>query len=162
SEEHTSELQSLTNLVCRLLLEKKRPSEVTARVPCGRWARGKGVVVPVPLRGPGQGAGRRPPRHTSPLPPFHPNPLPRTAWQLAPDRPPRGRRSRLRRRRAGRRRVRAAQPGARPGRVMLAGHAAPIGIRRLFEPPPGARCFFFQQLVPPPPHPLYPSPPLYG
>src|SRR5258706_5557000 len=27
SEEHTSELQSLTNLVCRLLLEKKQPSE---------------------------------------------------------------------------------------------------------------------------------------
>src|SRR5262249_6007665 len=26
SEEHTSELQSLTNLVCRLLLEKQRPS----------------------------------------------------------------------------------------------------------------------------------------
>src|SRR5438093_2356668 len=26
SEEHTSELQSLTNLVCRLLLEKKKPS----------------------------------------------------------------------------------------------------------------------------------------
>src|SRR5437016_11964549 len=26
SEEHTSELQSLTNLVCRLLLEKKNPS----------------------------------------------------------------------------------------------------------------------------------------
>src|SRR5437016_6869837 len=25
SEEHTSELQSLTNLVCRLLLEKKKP-----------------------------------------------------------------------------------------------------------------------------------------
>src|SRR5258706_10257437 len=34
SEEHTSELQSLTNLVCRLLLEKKkkqqkRPAELT-------------------------------------------------------------------------------------------------------------------------------------
>src|SRR5437016_10515913 len=31
SEEHTSELQSLTNLVCRLLLEKKKnePEEVT-------------------------------------------------------------------------------------------------------------------------------------
>src|SRR5437016_7604078 len=32
SEEHTSELQSLTNLVCRLLLEKKKPkptSDVT-------------------------------------------------------------------------------------------------------------------------------------
>src|SRR5438093_12567767 len=27
SEEHTSELQSLTNLVCRLLLEKKKFSE---------------------------------------------------------------------------------------------------------------------------------------
>src|SRR5262249_60353177 len=26
SEEHTSELQSLTNLVCRLLLEKKKPN----------------------------------------------------------------------------------------------------------------------------------------
>src|SRR5437016_9027954 len=27
SEEHTSELQSLTNLVCRLLLEKKKPGQ---------------------------------------------------------------------------------------------------------------------------------------
>src|SRR5437016_8100967 len=27
SEEHTSELQSLTNLVCRLLLEKKKQAE---------------------------------------------------------------------------------------------------------------------------------------
>src|SRR5438046_4431372 len=27
SEEHTSELQSLTNLVCRLLLEKKKPQD---------------------------------------------------------------------------------------------------------------------------------------
>ena len=29
SEEHTSELQSLTNLVCRLLLEKKKRGEGT-------------------------------------------------------------------------------------------------------------------------------------
>src|SRR5262249_56607661 len=29
SEEHTSELQSLTNLVCRLLLEKKKTSSTT-------------------------------------------------------------------------------------------------------------------------------------
>src|SRR5438093_5256170 len=29
SEEHTSELQSLTNLVCRLLLEKKKPSSAS-------------------------------------------------------------------------------------------------------------------------------------
>src|SRR5258706_3535401 len=27
SEEHTSELQSLTNIVCRLLLEKKKPNK---------------------------------------------------------------------------------------------------------------------------------------
>src|SRR5258706_9022513 len=29
SEEHTSELQSLTNLVCRLLLEKKKKTKVS-------------------------------------------------------------------------------------------------------------------------------------
>src|SRR5438046_5833124 len=29
SEEHTSELQSLTNLVCRLLLEKKKKQRIT-------------------------------------------------------------------------------------------------------------------------------------
>src|SRR5438046_7797969 len=29
SEEHTSELQSLTNLVCRLLLEKKKKTQTT-------------------------------------------------------------------------------------------------------------------------------------
>src|SRR5437016_6870804 len=31
SEEHTSELQSLTNLVCRLLLEKKKKKTITTR-----------------------------------------------------------------------------------------------------------------------------------
>src|SRR5258706_9556278 len=31
SEEHTSELQSLTNLVCRLLLEKKKNSHSSAK-----------------------------------------------------------------------------------------------------------------------------------
>src|SRR5258706_5287617 len=31
SEEHTSELQSLTNLVCRLLLEKKKKKQITIR-----------------------------------------------------------------------------------------------------------------------------------
>src|SRR5438093_12096168 len=30
SEEHTSELQSLTNLVCRLLLEKKKKKKIKA------------------------------------------------------------------------------------------------------------------------------------
>src|SRR5438093_8074968 len=33
SEEHTSELQSLTNLVCRLLLEKKKKQNNIMRVP---------------------------------------------------------------------------------------------------------------------------------
>src|SRR5438093_8615677 len=31
SEEHTSELQSLTNLVCRLLLEKKKTKQATSK-----------------------------------------------------------------------------------------------------------------------------------
>src|SRR5262249_61087566 len=33
SEEHTSELQSLTNLVCRLLLEKKNKHQFTSDLP---------------------------------------------------------------------------------------------------------------------------------
>src|SRR5262249_61342546 len=33
SEEHTSELQSLTNLVCRLLLEKKKKKSIDTVVP---------------------------------------------------------------------------------------------------------------------------------
>src|SRR5258706_8659989 len=51
SEEHTSELQSLTNLVCRLLLEKKK--DVPGRLPVsargaghGRDRGGPGPVVP--------------------------------------------------------------------------------------------------------------------
>src|SRR5438046_6538764 len=34
SEEHTSELQSLTNLVCRLLLEKKKKKKIHQRNQC--------------------------------------------------------------------------------------------------------------------------------
>src|SRR5438093_8119494 len=33
SEEHTSELQSLTNLVCRLLLEKKKNKKTPKKLP---------------------------------------------------------------------------------------------------------------------------------
>src|SRR2546425_1428777 len=33
SEEHTSELQSLAYLVCRLLLEKKKPYDYSTRLP---------------------------------------------------------------------------------------------------------------------------------
>src|SRR5258706_9601029 len=39
SEEHTSELQSLTNLVCRLLLEKKKISKKSRRGSRSRRAR---------------------------------------------------------------------------------------------------------------------------
>src|SRR2546430_12018017 len=34
SEEHTSELQSQSNLVCRLLLEKKKNRHTTVSAPC--------------------------------------------------------------------------------------------------------------------------------
>src|ERR1035441_10610609 len=36
SEEHTSELQSLRHLVCRLLLEKKKTDDGSARAPYSR------------------------------------------------------------------------------------------------------------------------------
>src|SRR5205823_12512086 len=36
SEEHTSELQSLAYLVCRLLLEKKKQIDRTSPVPCSK------------------------------------------------------------------------------------------------------------------------------
>src|SRR5437899_10106785 len=36
SEEHTSELQSLRHLVCRLLLEKKKNSDIDQRQPAGQ------------------------------------------------------------------------------------------------------------------------------
>src|SRR2546428_10185155 len=37
SEEHTSELQSRSDLVCRLLLEKKKQEFVHAPVYCSEW-----------------------------------------------------------------------------------------------------------------------------
>src|SRR5262249_59683293 len=45
SEEHTSELQSLTNLVCRLLLEKKKTTRKTQRIPPSR-RRSRGLRRP--------------------------------------------------------------------------------------------------------------------
>src|SRR5438046_5991170 len=47
SEEHTSELQSLTNLVCRLLLEKKNELESTAR---GAWTNARTAQQIIPTR----------------------------------------------------------------------------------------------------------------
>src|SRR5687767_15179427 len=40
SEEHTSELQSLAYLVCRLLLEKKKSISQDSKVACDRTQRG--------------------------------------------------------------------------------------------------------------------------
>src|SRR5438093_8293231 len=37
SEEHTSELLSLTNLVCRLLLEKKKPRSTSTTIHCAAF-----------------------------------------------------------------------------------------------------------------------------
>src|SRR2546430_8384179 len=44
SEEHTSELQSQSNLVCRLLLEKKKNANRSA-VPCARLARSLRILT---------------------------------------------------------------------------------------------------------------------
>src|ERR1019366_1385461 len=52
SEEHTSELQSLTNLVCRLLLEKKkcqtvnRGGQEAAQAECAVYGRAAGAAEP--------------------------------------------------------------------------------------------------------------------
>src|SRR3989454_6838206 len=46
SEEHTSELQSPCNLVCRLLLEKKKDLQAARREP-------DRLLTPRPVRGPG-------------------------------------------------------------------------------------------------------------
>src|SRR5437016_10961015 len=50
SEEHTSELQSLTNLVCRLLLEKKKSRCMTSHGPLRRQGKRAWLVF---LPGPG-------------------------------------------------------------------------------------------------------------
>src|SRR5256886_10351307 len=71
SEEHTSELQSQSNLVCRLLLEKKKP--------WGKRSRFRGRV-----------AATRRQRGNDLAPPFHPAANPRTlrharcaSWTIA-------------------------------------------------------------------------------
>src|SRR2546430_8528137 len=48
SEEHTSELQSQSNLVCRLLLEKKKPQRRARRCAEGLGVRQRGTRCPRP------------------------------------------------------------------------------------------------------------------
>src|SRR5256885_2502417 len=55
SEEHTSELQSPCNLVCRLLLEKKKkyplpPFRLSCGSPCVPLPRPADLLLPLPLR----------------------------------------------------------------------------------------------------------------
>src|SRR5256885_10789382 len=50
SEEHTSELQSPCNLVCRLLLEKKKQEETVAQTTCEGRACSRRVKSSCPLR----------------------------------------------------------------------------------------------------------------
>src|SRR5260370_214482 len=79
SEEHTSELQSHLNLVCRLLLEKKNRSSTTSAP--------RRAAVSGTLR-----HGTRTPRPTPPTPRTRPPPRPRAAsasrTTLPPCRPP--------------------------------------------------------------------------
>src|ERR1039457_7443210 len=46
SEEHTSELQSPCNLVCRLLLEKKKQHETSKLLQCTLWPLPCSIVAP--------------------------------------------------------------------------------------------------------------------
>src|SRR5438034_2117044 len=51
SEEHTSELQSHSDLVCRLLLEKKKlRTSIRRRAKCGVAARASAPLLPLPAR----------------------------------------------------------------------------------------------------------------
>src|SRR3954449_11438196 len=70
SEEHTSELQSHSHLVCRLLLEKKNP-----RRPCHRHRHRPRPSVRTPHR--------RRPEPPSPSPAAFPAPCPHTATPSA-------------------------------------------------------------------------------
>src|SRR5437016_7947106 len=45
SEEHTSELQSLTNLVCRLLLEKKKKTTKKTELETTATASNEGITI---------------------------------------------------------------------------------------------------------------------
>src|SRR5437016_3413571 len=70
SEEHTSELQSLTNLVCRLLLEKKKdPSPPSS--PANRYRISPGCHAPWPSPSTRRHAPPTPARTRRATPPFH-------------------------------------------------------------------------------------------
>src|SRR5262249_16342344 len=80
SEEHTSELQSLTNLVCRLLLEKKKtrpkgkalPSEPSTTAAPGPRTRKVKALVPARSTAPPPRSSRSAHPHPLPLSTSHP------------------------------------------------------------------------------------------
>src|SRR4051795_3761157 len=71
SEEHTSELQSHSHLVCRLLLEKKHGSRARCRTawPSAAARGGRSAPPPAPLRTPSHAAAC-----AAPLPVRRPDP----------------------------------------------------------------------------------------
>src|SRR5262249_193315 len=81
SEEHTSELQSLTNLVCRLLLEKKKKRQAGAPAPRDGYCPdivgvNAAAIRPARRRGPAPAPGRpdrTPARPTHHAPPHAPH-----------------------------------------------------------------------------------------
>src|SRR3982750_2269064 len=93
SEEHTSELQSLTNLVCRLLLEKKkcvRRLDAYLAAPCPPRFR-LTTAGPRP-RPPGRAPSTHPrphapQRHRQRLPLFFKHPPPAEIYPLSPHGP---------------------------------------------------------------------------
>src|SRR2546425_8941666 len=75
SEEHTSELQSLAYLVCRLLLEKKKDSKPQLDIPCSRH-RCQGLTatardIPMPRVCTPTVAASAPPTHTTVRASYH-------------------------------------------------------------------------------------------
>src|SRR5256885_11662989 len=82
SEEHTSELQSPCNLVCRLLLEKKNTHSVDGTPPALLSERPSSPHIPTPPAIP-----HCPPTPTPPLPPSAPPPTCRVCVSPCDPRP---------------------------------------------------------------------------
>src|SRR2546430_4143048 len=71
SEEHTSELQSQSNLVCRLLLEKKKQEQYTGRNFIRSKKAGGATPLALPLSCAPASSPVRLPRRSAPLAPRH-------------------------------------------------------------------------------------------
>src|SRR3954462_6200479 len=95
SEEHTSELQSHDNLVCRLLLGKRGDTETLLARLRGAVGRGGGLVAgarpaPLPPAQPPAALDARPRLRQAPPRPFFLSPRPPGRSHLLPSRRPSG------------------------------------------------------------------------